>query len=100
MTNNKKLSAVRHSEISNSLEQFKKYIRVRSADEARFVEFDFAIDDPSLFVELVLPKQAFKEFCEKNNVIFMSVKQMDANDKDSIKWRYGDETLVSNNHDR
>ena len=37
--------------------RFVKYVRVRSESDARFVEFDFAINDPSLFVELIMPTQ-------------------------------------------
>lgn len=77
-----------------------KYIRVRSQPSARFVEFDFAIGDPSLFVELVLPPSAFEAFCAKNNVVYMTEEQMIANDEEAEKWRYGEDTLMSRNHNR
>ena len=35
-----------------------RYVRVRQIVNDKFVEFDFAIGDPSLYVELVLPKEA------------------------------------------
>ncbi len=38
------------------VEALTKYIRVTGDLNAEFIEFDFAIHDPSLFVELVLPK--------------------------------------------
>lgn len=83
----------------NSFSNLTKYVRVTKEDQ-RFVEFNFAIDDPSLFVELVLPKQAFNAFCETNRVIFMSAEQEAAVDGEMEKWRYGDETLMSRNHRR
>lgn len=75
-----------------------KYIRVRSAEGARFVEFDFAIGDPALFVELVMPPAVFADFCRRNRVVHMSEAQMAAIDSELDKWRYGEDTLMSHNH--
>jgi len=83
-----------------TFDRLTKYVRVRSAENARFVEFDFAIDDPSLFVELILPRSAFKTFCEKNNVVYMSDEQVKAVDAEMEKWRYGEDSLMAHNHDR
>ncbi|MCW8865010.1 MAG: phenol hydroxylase subunit [Colwellia sp.] len=80
-----------------TFQQMAKYVRVRSAENSRFVEFDFAISDPSLFVELVLPKKAFEQFCQANDVVFMSQEQQDANDTEMEKWRYGEDTLMAKN---
>tara|TARA_R110002094_G_scaffold7544_2_gene16900 strand:+ start:438 stop:689 length:252 start_codon:yes stop_codon:yes gene_type:complete len=67
-----------------------RYIRVRSAPEDRFVEFDFAIGHPELFVELVLPREAFRIFCEHNNVVHMDSDMIRQIDEDMIKWRFGE----------
>ena len=48
-------------------DQLTKYIRITGDRHAKFVEFDFAIYDPTLFVELILPQQAFQHFCKINN---------------------------------
>lgn len=77
-----------------------KYVRVRSDENARFVEFDFAINDPSLFVELVMPHKVFQTFCVENSVIFMSDEQSASVDAEMERWRYGADTLMSHNHDR
>ncbi|MBP0048910.1 phenol hydroxylase [Marinobacterium sp. AK62] len=77
-----------------------KYIRVRSQPGDRFVEFDFAIGDPSLFVELVMPQGAFEAFCAANDVVHMTPEQIEAVDAEMEKWRYGEETLMSHNHNR
>ncbi|NHH99283.1 phenol hydroxylase subunit [Oceanimonas sp. MB9] len=76
-----------------------KYIRVRSQPGARFVEFDFAIGDPGLFVELVLPRESFEAFCNTNQVVAMTQEQTEAVDAEIDKWRYGEETLMGRNHD-
>lgn len=77
-----------------------KYVRVRSAETARFVEFDFAIGDPSLFVELIMPRAVFEDFCEKNQVVHMTDEQVKAVDAEMEKWRYGEDSLMAQNHDR
>lgn len=81
---------------SNGLEQIQKYVGVID-DSGPFVEFNFAIGDPTLFVELVLPKAAFSEFCSKNKVQTMTAEEMAAIDEDAEKWRFGNETLVALN---
>lgn len=83
-----------------TFEQLTKYIRVRSGEGARFVEFDFAIGDPSLFVELVMPPAAFEHFCQLNKVVHMTEEQMAAIDIELEKWRYGEDTLMSRNQNR
>ena len=76
------------------------YVRVRSTDRPGFVEFDFAIDDPTLFVELILPTDAFNAFCENNNVVEMDQDQAAVVDEDAAKWRYGnDDRSALNEHD-
>ncbi|GAA0582459.1 phenol hydroxylase subunit [Halomonas salifodinae] len=65
----------------------KRYVRVRERSE-RFIEFDFAIENPELFVELIMPPLAFEEFCARNDVIFMSDEQAKAVDTQMEKWRY------------
>ncbi|WP_010113962.1 phenol hydroxylase subunit [Acinetobacter sp. P8-3-8] len=77
--------------------QLTKYIRITGDRDAKFVEFDFAIHDPTLFVELVLPQQAFQHFCEVNHVIEMTAEQQAWNDAQEDKWRYGIEPTILNN---
>ena len=84
----------------NSFRDLTKYIRVRSKPDARFVEFDFAIGEPSLFVELIMPPTAFTAFCTKNAVIHMNDEQMASVDAELEKWRYGEDTLMSHNRNR
>jgi phenol hydroxylase P0 protein len=78
------------SQPGSTFDQMPRYIRVRSEPDATFVEFDFAIGYPDLFVELVLPRQAFRQFCENNRVQHMDAQMSDALDADAQKWRYGE----------
>ena len=70
--------------------QMTRYVRVRSEPDAQFVEFDFAIGFPDLFVELLLPRTAFLRFCATNQVQFMDAEMAEAVDHDMRKWRYSD----------
>ncbi|MFF7066037.1 phenol hydroxylase subunit [Pseudomonas sp. NPDC008258] len=78
------------TQASPSFEQMPRYVRVRSAPDAAFVEFDFAIGYPDLFVELVLPHTAFASFCASNRVQHMDAAMAAAVDADMQKWRYGE----------
>ena len=78
------------ADISVDFDTFKRYVRIRQVIDDKFVEFDFAIGDPSLYVELVLPKAAFDDFCLHNKVTMMTEDQASAVDADMEKWRYGE----------
>ncbi len=67
----------------------KRYVRFHELDERGFVHFDFAIDDPELSVELTLPLASFRQFCEENDVVQLTVNQMQQLDHDASKWRFG-----------
>lgn len=49
----------------------KRYVRVCEQRPDGFVEFEFAIGDPALCVELMLPEAAFREFCRSNEAIVL-----------------------------
>ena len=46
----------------------KKYVRVIETHANGLVEFEFAVGEPEVFVELVMPKTAFEAFCRDNQV--------------------------------
>lgn len=66
-----------------------KWVRVTCRRPDGFVEFDFAIGDPDLSVDLILPSAAFDEFCAANRVRHLSAEQGAAVDREQSKWRYG-----------
>lgn len=49
----------------------RRYVRVCDRRADGFVEFEFAIGDPALCVELMLPEAAFHEFCLANEAIVL-----------------------------
>lgn len=58
----------------------RRYVRVCHERADGFVEFEFAIGEPALFVELMLPAAAFHEFCLANSVILLDPLTGDSGD--------------------
>ena len=50
----------------------RKFVRVIGTLSNGLIEFEFAIGDPEVSAELVMPKAAFDEFCATNQVEFLS----------------------------
>ena len=66
-----------------------RYVRITSRDRPGFVEFNFSINDPSLYLEMILPVAAFNDFCRTNQVTFLTDEQAEAVEQQQEKWRYG-----------
>ncbi|WP_097459478.1 phenol hydroxylase subunit [Mangrovitalea sediminis] len=73
----------------NRLTDRQPYVRVTDRRPDGFVEFDFSYGDSDLYVELILPVQAFSEFCANNQVAYLSDNDAAALDADRRKWREG-----------
>ena len=50
----------------------RKFVRVLATLPNGLIEFEFAVGEPELAVELVMPKAAFDEFCANNQVEFIA----------------------------
>ena len=69
----------------------RRFVRVRERHDG-FVEFDFSIGDPELYVELILTDQAFDEFCEANRVRLLDGDEAAQIDRYRETWvRLGDD---------
>jgi len=75
--------------IDESFDVKKCFVRITGVRNNKIIEFDFAIGEPEMYVELALPFEAYQEFCANNNVINMSIEESAAVDYDKMKWRYG-----------
>ena len=42
------------------------YVRVTGERLGKYIEFEFSIDDEDLTVELIMPRDAFRQFCQKH----------------------------------
>lgn len=75
----------------------RRFVRVTGARSSGFVEFDFAVGEPELAVEMILTREAFAEFCERNAVeILPPVGEVDSTDAtkepSDWDWRLADAT--------
>lgn len=69
----------------------KRFVRVRNLRDDGFVEFDFAMGEPELFVELMLRPEAFDEFCAANKVRFLPPEgEGKGEPDDDWAWRLAD----------
>ena len=71
-----------------------RYVSVTSRDRPGLVEFNFSINDPTLYLEMILPVLAFEDFCRSNQVTFLTDEQAEAVAKQQEKWRYGEDDNV------
>lgn len=65
------------------------FVRVTGTREERFVEFEFAIGDPDLAVELVMQFEQFREFCARHGATQLTAQECARLDYERMKWRYG-----------
>ncbi|MBL7228308.1 MAG: phenol hydroxylase [Pseudomonas sp.] len=82
------------------LDTHKRFVRVTGSRGSHFVEFDFAIGEPELFVEMILTHAAFAEFCSANQVELMpALPVVNAEDEAAQwDWRLADATQVRFKH--
>ena len=72
---------------TTSFDTRRKYVRVVETRDNGMVEFEFAIGEPELFVELLLPGPAFREFCTANQVTLLDKAALAAED-DASQWEW------------
>lgn len=54
--------------MSSTFDPSHKFIRVVDLRADGLVEFEFAVGEPELFVEMLLPRAAFEDFCRAQGV--------------------------------
>ena len=77
-------------QVNNSASDSQSYVRVTKIDSRGYVEFQFSIGDPNLYLEMALPRAAFDEFCETQQAQHLTREQERAVDQTELRWRYGD----------
>ena len=65
----------------------KKYVRLTERRPDGFVEFEFAIGEPDLFAEMLLPADAYEAFCEANKVIQLGPRD-ESTDAERSDWNW------------
>ena len=66
-----------------------RFVRVTGTASGGFIEFQFSIGDPTLYLEMILPPDAFEEFCATNRVVHLTAEQGRFVDGDQARWRDG-----------
>jgi len=68
-----------------------RYVRITDPDHRGYVEFQFSIGDPGLYLEMTLPPAAFEEFCRAHAVRVLTPAEGAAVDAGERRWRFGDD---------
>lgn len=66
-----------------------KFVRVTELRADGFVAFDFAIGEPEIYVEMLLPQAAFADFCAEHDPIRLEAAPTAADDN-AFLWRLAD----------
>ncbi len=77
------------------MDTMRRYVRLIGERGNGFIEFEFAIGEPELFVELILSREAFQEFCETNQVEMLAPLAPRSSTEDEPgdwDWRLSDAT--------
>ena len=69
-----------------------RFVRVTGERPNGFVEFDFAVGEPDLAVEMILTRAAFAEFCERNAVEILAPQAEPQAAPSDWDWRLADAT--------
>lgn len=71
----------------------RRFVRVTRQRPNGFVEFEFAIGEPELCVEMILGQAAFDEFCATNAVVMLDPEPAQS-PRDDWQWRMSDATAI------
>lgn len=63
-----------------------RYVHVTSLARPGYVEFRFAIGDPALYLEMILPQTAFEEFCVTQRAVRLTAAEVASVEQDRGKW--------------
>lgn len=75
----------------------RRFVRVRNERANGFIEFEFAIGEPEVFVELILGQVAFAEFCVTNKVEMLPPlvpRSAEDGERSDWDWRMSDATNI------
>jgi len=70
----------------------RRFVRKLRERANGFVEFEFAIGEPEIFVELILPREDFQAFCISNKAEILPGKSPDGMPPSDWDWRLADAT--------
>jgi phenol hydroxylase P0 protein len=65
----------------------RKFVRIIGTRLGKYVEFEFSVNDADLAVELILPFEAFDEFCALQNAAVLPPDSAVAGQLEQLAWR-------------
>ena len=71
-----------------NLDTRQRWVRVTGERAGGFIEFDFAIGEPDLTVEMILTPEAFAEFCAANQVEMLPPRNPDTGADEPNDWHW------------
>lgn len=74
-----------------TMDTTRRFVRLSGERANGFIEFEFAIGEPEVFIEMILDHEAFAEFCATNQVEMLPPRNPDAPQGD-WDWRLADAT--------
>lgn len=84
---------------SSGIDIGRTFVRVLGTRHDRFVEFEFTINDRDLTIELIMPFDAFREFCETNRCDVVAADGSAQVALERLAWRAGHPGLYRRPHD-
>ncbi len=64
----------------------KRFVWLKQVRPDGFIEFEFAIGEPGLSVDMILPAEAYREFCRLNQVIDITPLQAADIEQERARW--------------
>ena len=65
----------------------RKFVRLVERRADGFVEFEFAIGEPELYAEMLLPAEAYESFCQINDVTLLEPRAL-AGEGETEDWNW------------
>ena len=65
----------------------RKFVRLVERRADGFVEFEFAIGEPELYAEMLLPAEAYESFCQINDVTVLEPRDL-AGEGETEDWNW------------
>lgn len=76
----------------SSFDPTQTFVRVVQIRSDGFVELEFAVGEPELFVEMILPQDSFNDFCVMNRATVLWTPASASESPKDWEWRLRDAT--------
>lgn len=75
-----------------AMDTSRRFVRLHGKRGNGFIEFDFAIGEPEVFIEMILDPEAFADFCASNQVEMLPPADNSSAEQSDWDWRLADAT--------